>query len=49
MPQGGPVGCRGMPSTLVFPEAYFESRKKVSTVTQKTNLDVENSMKINDF
>ena len=38
-----------MLSAFVFPEAYFESRKQVSTVTQKTNLDVENSMKIKDF
>ena len=34
-----------MPRTRVFLEAYLESRKTVSTVTQKTNLDVENSKK----
>ena len=48
MPQGGrgrnpgrSAGHVHGPSEHVFPEAYLESRKKVSTVTQKTNLDVD--------
>ena len=36
-------------SAYKFPEAYCESRKKVSTVTHFSQLDVENSMKIKDF
>ena len=35
--------------SLFFHEAYFESRKKVTTVTHLNYLDVENSMKIQDF
>ena len=38
-----------MPSAFVFPEAYFESRKQVSTVTHFNYFDLENLMKINVF
>ena len=37
------------PRSMFFLKPTSKVGKKVSTVTQKTNLDVENSMKIKDF